>query len=268
MDIHKPKPWHGVREFLKEYMIIVVGVLTALAAEAGVEAIHWSHKVRQAEAREAPEIANIYADAYERDIVQPCIDRRIDDLKAALLKGPGPWTPLGPMTTGVLARDSVLVVPNRVWSDQGWQTVVADGTVNHLSPERQLLYGNIFASTQALRARHVLEIGEISAFNLLRNHTVLSWPERNDMVLRLEQEKARNDGMASNARQLMVTIGTLGLPDTKVADRQLLNRSGTYRACFFAGFLPPGSRAPADLTPEDQRLLGGAAAISPSPAKH
>ena len=37
MDIHKPKPWHGVREFLKEYVIIVVGVLTALAAEQAVE---------------------------------------------------------------------------------------------------------------------------------------------------------------------------------------------------------------------------------------
>jgi len=37
MDIHKPKPWHGVREFLKEYVIIVVGVLTALAAEQVVE---------------------------------------------------------------------------------------------------------------------------------------------------------------------------------------------------------------------------------------
>ena len=30
MDIHKPKPWHGLREFLKEYLIIVIGVLTAL----------------------------------------------------------------------------------------------------------------------------------------------------------------------------------------------------------------------------------------------
>jgi hypothetical protein len=29
---HKPKPWHGWREFLKEYVIVVVGVLTALAA--------------------------------------------------------------------------------------------------------------------------------------------------------------------------------------------------------------------------------------------
>jgi len=32
MDMHKPKPWHSVREFLKEYAIVVVGVLTALAA--------------------------------------------------------------------------------------------------------------------------------------------------------------------------------------------------------------------------------------------
>jgi len=35
VEVHKPKPWHGVREFLKEYVIIVVEVLTALAAEQG-----------------------------------------------------------------------------------------------------------------------------------------------------------------------------------------------------------------------------------------
>src|SRR6185437_10385130 len=44
MDIHKPKPWHGLREFLKEYVIIVVGVLTALGAEAVVEWAHWRHQ--------------------------------------------------------------------------------------------------------------------------------------------------------------------------------------------------------------------------------
>ncbi len=39
MDIHKPKPFHGWREFLKEYGIIVLGVLTALAFEQVVEMI-------------------------------------------------------------------------------------------------------------------------------------------------------------------------------------------------------------------------------------
>ena len=50
MDIHKPRPWHSAREFLKEYAIIVVGVLTALAGEQAVE---WSHQ--QTELREARE---------------------------------------------------------------------------------------------------------------------------------------------------------------------------------------------------------------------
>ncbi|THD51712.1 hypothetical protein [Phenylobacterium sp.] len=39
MDIHKPKPWHSFREFLKEYGIIVLGVLTAIAFEQTVETI-------------------------------------------------------------------------------------------------------------------------------------------------------------------------------------------------------------------------------------
>ena len=51
MDIHKPKHWHGVREFLKEYVIIVVGVLTALGAEQSVDWLHRASEVR--EAREA-----------------------------------------------------------------------------------------------------------------------------------------------------------------------------------------------------------------------
>ena len=39
MDLRKPKPWHSLREFLKEYLIIVIGVLTALGAE---QAVAWA----------------------------------------------------------------------------------------------------------------------------------------------------------------------------------------------------------------------------------
>ena len=51
MEIHKPKPWHGFREFLKEYLIIVVGVLTALAGEQlayrDIEMDVEAHRVRR-----------------------------------------------------------------------------------------------------------------------------------------------------------------------------------------------------------------------------
>ena len=39
MEIHIPKPWHGLREFLKESLIIVVGVLTALGAEQAAQTV-------------------------------------------------------------------------------------------------------------------------------------------------------------------------------------------------------------------------------------
>jgi hypothetical protein len=49
MDIHKPTPWNGWREFLKECAIILVGMLTALSAEQAVEALQSAHKLlRQA----------------------------------------------------------------------------------------------------------------------------------------------------------------------------------------------------------------------------
>jgi hypothetical protein len=54
MDIHKPKPWHGLREFWKELGTIVLGVLIALGAEQTVE---WLH--REAEVREAREALRV-----------------------------------------------------------------------------------------------------------------------------------------------------------------------------------------------------------------
>ena len=47
MHVHKPKPWHGAKELLREYLIIVLGVLTALAAEQAVEALHHRAQVRE-----------------------------------------------------------------------------------------------------------------------------------------------------------------------------------------------------------------------------
>ena len=51
MDIHLPKPFHNWREFLKEYGIIVLGVLTALGLEQAIEWVHHRAQVREATER-------------------------------------------------------------------------------------------------------------------------------------------------------------------------------------------------------------------------
>jgi hypothetical protein len=77
MDIHKPKPWHGVREFLKEYVIIVVGVLTALAAEQAVEWLHWRHETQGAMAAIRSELARDAAALQGLGAQDVCIDKRL-----------------------------------------------------------------------------------------------------------------------------------------------------------------------------------------------
>jgi hypothetical protein len=49
MEIHRLKPVHGWREFLKEVGIIVLGVLIALAAEQAAETLRHEQQVEVGE---------------------------------------------------------------------------------------------------------------------------------------------------------------------------------------------------------------------------
>ena len=82
MDIHKPKPWHGVREFLKEYVIIVVGVLTALGAEQAVEWLHWRHEIADSRQALGVELANNLRAVRSIEGENACIRARLDTLQA------------------------------------------------------------------------------------------------------------------------------------------------------------------------------------------
>lgn len=84
MDIHKPKPWRGVREFLKEYVIIVVGVLTALGAEQSVEALHEHSLAREAKAAIDAEMQDDVNRIAYRQAQQLCDDKRLKEITGLL----------------------------------------------------------------------------------------------------------------------------------------------------------------------------------------
>jgi len=58
VDIHKPKPVHGWREFLSEIAVIVRGIALALIGEQIVEAIHWHHNVEASETAATTELGD------------------------------------------------------------------------------------------------------------------------------------------------------------------------------------------------------------------
>jgi hypothetical protein len=149
MDIHKPKPWHGLREFLKEYLIIVIGVLTALAAEAAVENVH--ERRLSAEARESVrgELNVDLTTLSRRTGQEACVARQLDEIQAFLDRAQAGGS-LAPLTT----------VGRPMWGvvyTQRWQAATAGGRTSLLSSEEQRGFGRVYAQLDVLSQKLVDE---------------------------------------------------------------------------------------------------------------
>ena len=90
MDIHRPKPFHGVREFLKEYGIIVLGVLTALALEQSVEWLHTRSEVKETREALKTEISRNSAIALYSSAEDKCLFKASQNWVAWAKGGPRP----------------------------------------------------------------------------------------------------------------------------------------------------------------------------------
>jgi hypothetical protein len=139
MDIRKPKQWHGVREFLKEYAIIVIGVLTALAAEQAVEAVREHHAA--AESREAiyREIRQNLSFMKGRLKTQACVEKRLDEIGSLLAKaGEGPMAPppqwVGQPSTWFMAS-------------QRWQVATESGHASLFDADEQDRLADVYVIT-------------------------------------------------------------------------------------------------------------------------
>jgi hypothetical protein len=141
MDLHKPRPWHGFREFLKEYLIIVVGVLTALAAEQGVEWLHWRHEARVAEAALRAELHANGIAALRVVASWPCAERRLDQLSQELRTSKGAWKGHGFRLEG---RKAVVVTPNQPWFWSAWDEYKSNGAVQHMPDDRRAMFNSLY----------------------------------------------------------------------------------------------------------------------------
>ena len=138
MDIHKPKPWHGVREFLKEYLIIVVGVLTPLAAEQGVEWGRHREIVGRGEDALGENFARFVEYTTSNADELKCVSRRAAELRAILDRAG---------TSRRLPRVGPIPQPYPLpWQIDTWEAMVASGAAPYLPQSRAVLYSRIAMS--------------------------------------------------------------------------------------------------------------------------
>ena len=128
MEIHKPKPVHGCRDFLSEMTVIVLGILIALGGEQLIETIHWRHEVNETEIRLTRELGGNVAAAISRLRTAPCIERRLDEIATVI----GDAEKIGKLPPiGALRRPTLYL-----WGHGTWDSAVASQTTTHFPAQR------------------------------------------------------------------------------------------------------------------------------------
>jgi hypothetical protein len=213
MELHKPKPWHGVREFLKEYVIIVVGVLTALGAEQAVEWLHWQHEVDAADTALRKELHLNGTFAYEAVAAWPCEQRRLDELSADLRHATGTWKAQWFITRN--GRKTAFVAPGHPYPVTTWEEYKANGAVQHMSDERRWLLNSAFVDVEA-EGRWGEQQGQAGAeLAILADDLPLSDVTRDRELAAIERERLAGGLAAQVGLQLVGLLGQLGLSFTE-----------------------------------------------------
>jgi hypothetical protein len=230
MEIHKPKPVHHWREFLKEIGIIVLGVLIALGAEQTVEWLHWRYEARQAEYRLRQDSASILFGMLERLEIQKCQDRRLTLIRDRLLASGSAWSAMAPFYTSGPPAGSTYAHPMRSWPTTSWSNAVASTVATHLPDERLSHYAEIFAAAEREANDQAIEHETSSELNVLGLPLILTPDQKVSFLRVIETERARNRVMAYEARNTLPHFEALGMDVDKV--RIAVRSDLSYLTCF------------------------------------
>ena len=184
MEIHKPKPWHGLREFLKEYGIIVLGVLTALALEQVVETLH--ERTIASEAREAvrAEVRENLWWLRKRESLEPCIRERLGELADVLARARrGEAFP---------AVGHIGDVSHEKITELRWQTNAQSGRASLFSGEEQRLMGEMYFTTDQFVEAQAREDDIWSRLHAIQGENRLGPQDIHDLAVQLAQARWEN----------------------------------------------------------------------------
>jgi hypothetical protein len=193
MDVHKPKVVTNWRELLKEWGIIVLGVLTALLAEQAVQSIDWHHKVNAALADMDNELGSGDGpQAYARLAMHDCLAKRLNSIRSAVERGDRA------QSTALI--DSIWL-PERTYDSLAREAATASDVASHMPHERMLQYRIIYEvipDMDRLSDRELVDLSRLRA--LPRSGGALETPERLAATAAVEALRVDNDAISREAR--------------------------------------------------------------------
>jgi hypothetical protein len=136
LEIHKPKPVHNWRDFLKEIGVIVIGIVIALSGEQILEAIHWKHKAEAAEQDLRKELADSLSYAVEQEQMHQCVSDYLDALQSAILRSDSDT--IQKLYAAGIPLDA------HPWRSSSWTAALTGQVADHLPHEKVAAYSIAF----------------------------------------------------------------------------------------------------------------------------
>ena len=209
MHFHLPKPLHGWREFVGEIAIIVIGVLIALAAENLIERWRWHEQADTANEAFRAELGYAASIAYERLIIQPCLQKQVGDLSTKLSQNSGLWK-ASPMELHNKSYLNILPVvyraPTRPLPTDGWKSAIASGALNHMPSEHVRELSGIYELVGQFDAAQREEAKAASRLTPLAFNRILDDSGRTEMLAALAEVDRINSLMALDASQIIEAV--------------------------------------------------------------
>jgi hypothetical protein len=226
METHSPHPLHNWRELLKEWGIIVLGVLTALLAEQAVQSIDWRQKVEAALADMDNELSvGDGPQAYVRLSIDRCVTLRLDAIREAVERGDR-------------ARSRKLIdglwLPRRTYDYLAREAATASDIASHMPADRMLQYRIAYEVVPNMNQLAEKELSDSAHLNALpRSGGQLETAEKLATIDALEALRADNDEMTREARFLLNHLKAIGLGlDRASVGRNRDGAPSQYGACL------------------------------------
>jgi hypothetical protein len=203
MEIHRPKAAHSWREFFIEIGTIVIGILIALSLEQAIEALHEHSLARDAkEAIDAEMQVDVDRIAYHQSI-QPCIDKRLNQITGLLAVWAGGHPPPSGLFIG--DPDDLPMVLQR------WQANLNSGRFSRQSAEDQEFQTRIYtqaAILQDMGGREHYAWSELRALEL--GPSVLQPELRPSLVSALQAARTDASDISHLSQQVLETAKAAG----------------------------------------------------------
>jgi hypothetical protein len=219
-------PSMGWPAFWSEILIVVLGVVIALAANEAVQQWNWRNKVAEAETRLQGDITWAFLWAAEKSVSQPCVDAQLASLSRTVLESGDMLAPVPTIST--LAGDLVVRMPTRPYRFPVWEALLGDGTASHFSPQRLAILGRISSEVAQARAYEAQTRALGGALLVMRDPVPLDPMVRTELLTRINALRSVWQHERLYARQHMRLIADAGnAPSEEVVER-FLNRDGKY----------------------------------------